>query len=720
MSDYVLVASGLPKMSGVDKVEEELTGFFERGFSSVGTKVVGVSVCWDYRKFDSEVDEQTRFELDKLQREWEKIHQADGLRNEEYDKDQLSPRKSPKRSSITMLAPAPEGGSGSSTPRSPKPSKQTPVPLITVQGEKVSMPMQDGLRSLDAILGVSVDTESDSIGPEDRGDQEVLAMIQTIRCSGDAYIVFASETQRNKALEYAKANSDEFVFRDSKVSFQEVDCEPETVLWRSYGNRPGDVLFNMIIGVIIIILAIVLLDIFFYFPSVAYFVSMANVRGMTQGGLGQGTILGLLVTVCNAIIYCVIGKVTDGIGFNTVGRHQRFYVVCYTFAVFINTVIDLGVVMLLAQGFTMDQAMQTGIPDDSTMSTKAMVESPSLQRSIYIQYVAYIFPSCLLLPYLIEPVVNYILFILTTWVIRSREDVCVQLAEDVLTCPPFDLSRYGDILINIMLCLGALAFTYRDLWWIFGCLTLSLIWLYVLDSWRMLRGTCRSVFVSMKMDITAQWLAAFPCAILAGALVFRAYGHAKTDAWDDVLRKIDHLTGSKKNVQHVSELVGKEVVVVLIIAAFFVHLLIHFVILSRLVPQRSSTDEHGDETVPYEETATNSPCNWFNSNPMHCLRSKYLYKHETSCIKFVAGRACLLKRNPDLGLYFEEELTVDEEGGFSSVLAGIKESQSYKEFGLKSLCCPCLYKEAKCAEDDQNEQKGPVDLENEKKRDIWL
>merc|ERR1719217_1019693 len=116
-----------------------------------------------------------------------------------------------------------------------------------------------------------------------------------------------------------------------------------------------------------IFISIVILDLFFYFPSVAYFISMSEVKGMTQGGF-QGTILGMLVCACNAMIYAIIGKVTDWIGFDTVGSHQRFYVVLYTFAVFFNTVIDLGVVMLLAQGYSVDQAINLHAGRDTSMS----------------------------------------------------------------------------------------------------------------------------------------------------------------------------------------------------------------------------------------------------------------------------------------------------------------------------------------------------------------
>ena len=79
---------------------------------------------------------------------------------------------------------------------------------------------------------------------------------------------------------------------------------------------------------------------------------------------------------------------------------EIFYVVAYTAAVFINTVIDLVVVLLMAKGYTMNLALQGQHSADSAMSVKAIAENPSMQMALYIKYSEYLFPSCLLVPFL--------------------------------------------------------------------------------------------------------------------------------------------------------------------------------------------------------------------------------------------------------------------------------------------------------------------------------
>merc|ERR1719198_2818891 len=101
-------------------------------------------------------------------------------------------------------------------------------------------------------------------------------------------------------------------------------------------------------------------------------------------------------------------------------------------------------VMLLAKGYSSDQAIKMQAAHDSTMSAKAMAESPTMQRSIYVQLVAYLFPGCLLIPFLLEPIATTAVpYFLGYHLTRSRKEVSMLDAEGLLACMPFDLSRYG-------------------------------------------------------------------------------------------------------------------------------------------------------------------------------------------------------------------------------------------------------------------------------------
>merc|ERR1719454_614580 len=112
---------------------------------------------------------------------------------------------------------------------------------------------------------------------------------------------------------------------------------------------------------------------------------------MSQGGFLSGFLLGMLIVVCNNIIYTLIGKVADKCGWTDNDSKDCFYCVKYTVAVFFNTCIDLGTVLILAQGYSVEMAQKMQIAADSTMSPKAVAESPDMQRALYVKLVEYIF-----------------------------------------------------------------------------------------------------------------------------------------------------------------------------------------------------------------------------------------------------------------------------------------------------------------------------------------
>jgi len=643
MQDYVLKVSGLPRFAGTKDVERILTDFF-RSKLPPAIQVIGVSPCWEYRKHAVDVDEQIGHELNEIEREFDETH---AIRT-------LSGHEACHLRSATGIE--------------------------TNRSARLHQRVDGNFRRFDGIFGVeTVEDELGTIGPEDRGKPEVKVLLQSFWTTQEAYLVLGSENQRDQAFEMMEKQPLTMRKEDQQCSqhllalgkeFQlkaeKIDCEPDTVLWSSCGVTMGEFCINLILGGLFLLLALALLDVLFYFPSISYFLSVSDVHGMTQGGY-QGTLLGLLVVICNQAIYFLIGLIADKCGFSTTDRHQRFYVVGYTAAVFVNTVIDLFVVLLLAQGYSMDQAMNAGHSNDSTMSTKAIAENPAMQKAIYDQFVMYIFPSCLLTPFLLEPLVNQLFFLISKWIVRSRTEVKLSQAESMLLCLPFDLSRYGDILVNVMLCAGTMAFTYRDLWVVFASLLVSLIWVYVYDSYRFLLGTTRSSFVTYRMDSTAHYLSAGVCSIFAATLAFRAYGF-KSGEGHGVLEDAFKWLGS--HVAFFGEAIQRDTIVLVMSIVALLHFLVHCFILKKIVPYLSDVEVKHDVDIDYAKTADKTPCTWFNANPVHCLRAKYIHESKVPCVFFRVGKEHLIKRNPDMGLYFER-----------SELSQINKDESYREWG---------------------------------------
>merc|ERR1719265_942791 len=62
--------------------------------------------------------------------------------------------------------------------------------------------------------------------------------------------------------------------------------------------------------------------------------------------------------------------------------------------------------------------------------------------------------------------------------------------------------------------------------------------------------------------------------------------------------------------------------------------------------------EHDVGTTTYQQLAATQPENWFSNNPVHCLRSKYIYQHSPPCIYNARGKGHLIEPNPEIGIFF--------------------------------------------------------------------
>jgi len=621
MEDYAVHVTGLPKDSGAEDVESNVKQFFEKELEDVpGIEVIGVTVCWNFHKRRDEVSDHATKDLEEWDEQNDEVGEAhtaksSGARRALEKTANVEDEKEKKR--VTCCDPS--------------------------------------MQCIDFAFGVgsmpcTIPTDEEE---QVKRSETVDGLVRELEASGSAFVVFKTEGQRNQAVE--AWGSKERMYKECKVEVKTAEVDPESVLWDGFGATDLDFQMMLVKGILFVLLSIVILDVFFYAPYVAYLISYSDVAGMTQGGLVQGILLGLLITVCNQIIYAVITWRADLTPFCFRGRQQQFYVVGYTWAIFFNTCVDLMTVMLLAKGYTSDQAIKMQVAQDSTMSAKGMAESPSMQRSIYVQLVAYLFPGCLLAPFLLEPLAAAVLpYFLGYNLTRSRKEVSMQDAEGLLACAPFDLSRYGDILINIMLCILTLFFTYREIWLIWVYLIISLIVILSWDHCRLLRFSQHTFFGSPIMANTSHYLLAFPVGLMAAVLAFRVWG-AQDDGFldgHDVLQRTEGFLGKNAGM-------NRETIFWSMGVCFSVHVLVHFAILRWIVPRFTDVSEEHDDAVPFEVTASKIPCNWFNANPVHVLRSMHFFKHgkepgDNPCVQFQPGKEYLLKANPKIGLYYEK------------------------------------------------------------------
>merc|ERR1712226_458466 len=86
--------------------------------------------------------------------------------------------------------------------------------------------------------------------------------------------------------------------------------------------------------------------------------------------------------------------------------------------------------------------------------------------------------------------------------------------------------------------------------------------------------------------------------------------------------------------------------------AFVAHVLVHYALFVYVVPYIVKGGKDGPSAESYDKAAKETPCTWFTANPVHCLRSKYIYSHSPPCHHYARGLEYLLEPNPDIGLYY--------------------------------------------------------------------
>jgi hypothetical protein len=259
-------------------------------------------------------------------------------------------------------------------------------------------------------------------------------------------------------------------------------------------------------------------------------------------------------------------------------------------------------------------------------------ESYPMQKAFGEMLYEYSFPACFLYPFVLEALFTITLpYYVGKYIVLSHDEVQDRDAELSLQYfLPMNLGRYGDMILNVILCSMVFfcpgGFTLPMFIAFFFCH----LGIYVFDHWRILRVTPAFYYANQDVDWFGQLQLIMPTASLAACVVFRASQWMKT-AW---------LDGA--------------VLYVLTFFAFIGHFVVHYSILKWVVPLWKPAP-HEPSKVEYKDVAETKALTWFSSNPVHCLRSKYIFKHNPPIIMCCYGKEHLQKKNEKIGAYFEDQ-----------------------------------------------------------------
>jgi hypothetical protein len=274
-------------------------------------------------------------------------------------------------------------------------------------------------------------------------------------------------------------------------------------------------------------------------------------------------------------------------------------------------------------------------------------ETYGMQRLMAENAYRYAWPSTFLVPFVLEPIVTVLVpYQLGKLVIRTHHDIKGHTAEAYLAAFDFDLGRYADILLNVFLGILIFYFPGGYTWTLFYGMCVSHIVIYIFDHWRVLNVIPAVKIVSSQVDWWAQVTLGACCSMILSALVFKA------------------------NCESYSGYCDKDYTLIIRCSvAAAVHFVAHTLILIYVVPLMSKDLEPEHAGMTFETIARNEPNSWFSTNPIHCLRSKFIHRDTPHCMYVSPGKEHLLQVNESIGCYFEDVAAETEEFGAKESLA---------------------------------------------------
>jgi len=389
-------------------------------------------------------------------------------------------------------------------------------------------------------------------------------------------------------------------------------------------------------------IALLCWGVFFYAPY-AWSIFTWNYDNGIQPPFIYGFAFSMVVCIGNAIMYIMCDSVADGVGFQTKDNKEACYMVLYTIACTLNILVDLVTTYYTALYIMTGLNFRTydGIRLENIPTFHGVFQSYAIQRSMAESTYQYAFPSTYLIPFLLEPIMTIFLPLLFyKMIVRAHPQIKGREAEENLSPAPMELGRYADILLNMVL--GILIFyfpggyTHTLFFSMAGCH----VFIYAFDHWKVLRGIPQCTFANMEVDWWAQLMLAPLCALILACFVFKA------------------------NCQDHGYCMDGGPLALSCFTAFFVHMAVHLLLLIYVVPKLGISVPHSQPSLTFQQVNKRKPCSWFNANPLNCLRSKYIYKHDPPCVPFSPGKEHFLKVNEKVGCFFHDVKAKTSAGSF--------------------------------------------------------
>jgi heme/copper-type cytochrome/quinol oxidase subunit 2 len=521
-----------------------------------------------------------------------------------------------------------------------------------------------------SLLGYPATQEDEK--PEEELEEELIAKLKELRSSPSAFVVFDTEEGKDAAVKLVEESPDilDLPYGDTTypLKLNQLECEPATVNWQNFGDTgPHVMLMNGLKAIMKYYVPALSIWFFaFYVPYAASLYYFNYDNGAQLPGY-YSLVFTMVVVGGNATMYVICDLIGDECGFQYKDSKQTAYMIMYLIACMINVFLDMAVTYMTALKIMrgLDFRNYFGKRLDDIHSFTEQFETYAMQRSLAENTYAYAFPSTMLVPFLLEPIVTILVpYQLGKLIVRTHKEVQGLDAGAFMVAFDFDLGRYADILLNVFLAILIFWFPGGYIWSLFYGMFISHIVIYLFDHWRVLHVIPTVKIVSKQVDWWAQVCMIGCCGMIMGCLVFKlnceTYAPGGFCLQDYKLIETCTLAG-------------------------LAHCVVHMLLLLYLVPllcPELDDDQDANRGATYKSVAQFEPKSWFSVNPVHCLRSKLIFNHKVHCQFAAVGKDHLLEINEEIACYFKDgpaENNTEEDMTWKALMNSLKRRESSDE-----------------------------------------
>lgn len=358
--------------------------------------------------------------------------------------------------------------------------------------------------------------------------------------------------------------------------------EPSSIQWRNFAVRRSAKALRVTITLLVALLLVTVVGAVVFAPAVLYMMSFMDGQRTSQlqwqmAALEQG-VVSASIAVGNGLLMAALRRAATQSGFLQKVNEDAVFGVCSFCTVILNSTAPLIVAAIVAGS-------------EDLRATRKLC-------NIYLFQVLW-------MSMLITEAANIILpswsYLSAYFWIRQSEYASVRESEPLLTAADFPIAnRYIDMLHALFLICVMIACDSKSLYAIAGqCLMLVYsVYVYFVDKYCFLRVSRPTYYMSPKMDGTVHYLLVFHIAVLS-LVPLQQLHFVLPPTWPQWI-----LTLSWKGIK----------IILFVVNALW------FLCVTR-ISQKCNTPERQLSDLPYIDVAMFNPANFFNTNPVHVLRT---------------------------------------------------------------------------------------------------